>query len=190
MTHPLHKLCLVGVFLAIAPALFAQSASASRAARSGNEAYDEGDHKKALKHYERALEKGMKDPRLRFNKGDALYQLDKYADAARTFKNIARESEKSPLKAKAYHNLGNAQLRAGKLDKSIEAYKNALRIDPRDEETRYNLALAKRLKKKKRKKKKRNKKQRKKKQKRNQKKKKGNKKKRKGKKGNKRKKKS
>ena len=46
-------------------------------------------------------------------------------------------------KHKAYHNLGNAFYQQKDYKKAVEAYKNALRNDPTDEETRYNLALAK-----------------------------------------------
>jgi Ca-activated chloride channel family protein len=126
----------------------AQMGSPLEEARKGDQAYDAGEHEKALRHYENAEEKGLKDPKLRFNKGDALYQLEKYADAARAFRGLASGSDDPSLRAKAYHNLGNSHLKAGRLDKSIEAYKEALRLKPGDEDTRYNLALAKKLKKK------------------------------------------
>jgi len=53
---------------------------------------------------------------------------------------------KDPNNATAYHNLGNSYLGTGQPDKAIEAYKNALRNNPTDHETRYNLALAKKMK--------------------------------------------
>ncbi len=161
----LHTAIWIGSFLFATLSLDAQSPI--KEVRAGNEAFKAGKHEKALEHYEKALDKGMKDPKLRFNKGDALYRLEKYADAARTFQRIARNTQNEELRAKAFHNKGNAHLKAGKLEKSIEAYKEALRIDPSDEDTRYNLALAKKLKEKaqKKKKNKKNKKQKKKQQK-------------------------
>lgn len=141
---------LIILFLGLLPgqdALNAQGGDALEEARKGDRAYDAGEHEKALEHYENAEERGMDDPRLRFNKGDALYQAEKYADAARAFRGLASGSEDPSLRAKAYHNLGNSHLKAGRLNKSIEAYKEALRLRPGDDDTRYNLALARKLKK-------------------------------------------
>lgn len=139
---------LFSLFNPLPEASKAQIGSSLEEARKGDQAYDAGEHEKALQHYESAEEKGLKDPKLRFNKGDALYQLEKYADAARAFRGTASGSDDPSLRAKAYHNLGNSHLKAGRLEKSIEAYKEALRLKPGDEDTRYNLALAKKLKKK------------------------------------------
>lgn len=140
---------LITLFLLQASATLAQKDPAHRSAIAGNEAFAKAEYKKALEHFEKAEEEGMQDLRLRFNKGNTLFRLEKYADAATTFEGIARSGKKKKLRGNAYHNLGNAQMKAGKLEKSIEAYENALRIDPSDEETRYNLALAKKLQKKK-----------------------------------------
>jgi len=51
-------------------------------------------------------------------------------------------------RAASYHNLGNSYLKAGKVDEAIEAYKNGLRLDPKANDTRYNLAFALNMKKK------------------------------------------
>ncbi len=64
---------------------------------------------------------------------EALYRLDEAAKAATS------KSEKH----KAYHNIGNVLMKNKKCKEAVEAYKNALRNDPTDDETRYNLGLAK-----------------------------------------------
>ena len=46
-------------------------------------------------------------------------------------------------KHKAFHNIGNVLMQNKKCKEAVEAYKNALRNDPTDDETRYNLGLAK-----------------------------------------------
>ena len=66
----------------------------------------------------------------------------KFAEAAETFKKIAETTKDNALKSSAYHNLGNSLLEAQQFAESVEAYKNALRLNPKDEETRYNLAYA------------------------------------------------
>ncbi|MBP0905627.1 tetratricopeptide repeat protein [Mariniflexile gromovii] len=67
------------------------------------------------------------------NLEEALYRLDQAAK-------IATSKEE---KHKAYHNIGNVLMENKKCQEAVEAYKNALRNDPTDEETRYNLGLAK-----------------------------------------------
>src|SRR5690606_35405368 len=57
----------------------------------------------------------------------------------------AELAEEKPLKHKAFHNKGNAFFQQKKYPEAIEAYKDALRNNPGDEETRYNLALAKKM---------------------------------------------
>jgi cytochrome c-type biogenesis protein CcmH/NrfG len=50
--------------------------------------------------------------------------------------------QNTTAKHRAFHNLGNV-LWMKRITQAVEAYKNALRNDPSDEETRYNYALAK-----------------------------------------------
>ena len=75
-----------------------------------------------------------------------MYKQEKYEDAARSFNKLA-ENETDPLKlGELYHNMGNSFLKANQLDASIEAYKQALRNNPSDDETRHNLAYAQKMK--------------------------------------------
>lgn len=56
----------------------------------------------------------------------------------------AAELEENPLrKAKAYHNIGVLYQGAQDYGTAIEAYKQALRNNPNDDESRYNLAVCK-----------------------------------------------
>jgi len=98
--------------------------------------------------YRKALEKRPDDLKWNFNLGDALYKQMNFEQAAGKFEEIAQKSTDKADKAKALHNLGNSLLMQNKLDESIEAYKNALRQNPNDPETKYNLAYAMNLKKK------------------------------------------
>ncbi|HEY4787845.1 MAG TPA: tetratricopeptide repeat protein, partial [Bacteroidales bacterium] len=47
--------------------------------------------------------------------------------------------------AKLYYNLGNSYIKEKKLEEGISAYKNSLKNDPKDEDTKYNLAYARKL---------------------------------------------
>lgn len=114
--------------------------------RQGNDAYEQGNYGNAQVAYEKALNKKAESFKAQFNQADALYKNQEYEKAAGQFGQLAARTNNTGLKAKAYHNLGNAHLKNKKIDKSIQAYKNALRLNPNDGETRYNLAYAQRLK--------------------------------------------
>ncbi len=110
--------------------------------KEGNEAYEKGEFEKADQLYNRALELTPEMLEAEFNKADVLYQQEKYAEAIEKLKTVAETAENSDLRAKSYHNIGNSFLEAQQYDKAAVAYKNALKLNPSDDETRYNLAYA------------------------------------------------
>ena len=97
--------------------------------------------------YRKALDKRPNDQKWNFNLGDALYKQKKFDQATTKFEDIAKNSTDQVEKARAYHNIGNSMLMQNKLDESIEAYKNALRNNPNDLDSKYNLIYAMDLKK-------------------------------------------
>lgn len=143
-----------------------------RAAIKGNKSYESGDFEKARENYEKALELDENFYEGGFNLGNTLHRkADMMAaaaqesqnpeeqqqlaeasgalnqQAANRFEMMADKAENKIDRAKAYHNMGNSKLKAGDIDGSIESYKKALRNNPDDNETRYNLAYAQHLKK-------------------------------------------
>jgi Ca-activated chloride channel homolog len=96
--------------------------------------------------YRRALEKRPHDPKWNFNLSNAQYKQMRFPESATAFRQLADQSETPGEKARALHNLGNSLLFQQKLDESIEAYKEALRNNPSDLDTKYNLAYAQMLK--------------------------------------------
>ncbi len=111
--------------------------------RKGNQLYKAGDYPSSLEAYKKAVEINPNNRQALFNQGDAAYKNEKYADAAAHFEEVANASNDPDMKAKAYHNQGNALLQAKEFEKSIEAFKKSLRISPGDAHTRYNLSYAK-----------------------------------------------
>jgi Ca-activated chloride channel homolog len=99
--------------------------------------------------YRKALNKKPTDLKWNFNLADALYKQKRFDEAAGKFNDLGEKLQTPEEKARAYHNLGNSELMQKKLDESIESYKDALRNNPNDIETKYNLAYAQMLKKKK-----------------------------------------
>ena len=109
----------------------------------GNKLYQEQKYKEAEDNYRKSVEKKSQNVEGNFNLGDALYKQKKFTDAGEQFNKLAGEANSNKaLTAAAYHNLGNSFLENKKLEESIDAYKKALLNNPKDDETRYNLAYA------------------------------------------------
>ena len=112
----------------------------------GNAYYRQQQYDEAAAAYQRSLghngPNGLESIVGNFNLGAAWYKQQKLDDAIQQFTDIAESATDKNLKAKAYHNLGNALLESQQLEESIEAYKQSLMNNPKDDETRYNLAYA------------------------------------------------
>ena len=111
---------------------------------------------KAEVNYKKAKEKEQDYLEAEFNLGDALHKQARYDDSRKKFESIISRPNISPeVKSGAHHNIGNSYLeefmkdpqnKSEKLDESIESYKNALRSNPADNDARYNLEFARKLK--------------------------------------------
>lgn len=80
-----------------------------------------------------------------YNAANSLYKADSLDKAIELLQNQAQLFDNKSDKARSYHNLGNAQLKSGKLEDAVKAYKQALKNNPSDEETRYNYTKAKKM---------------------------------------------
>lgn len=95
--------------------------------------------------YRRAIALNPADETGKYNLGTAYYGKSKNTEALNRFKQAASVATAKSEKHKAFHNLGNTYINEKKYAEAVEAYKNALRNNPTDDESRYNLALAKDL---------------------------------------------
>jgi len=95
--------------------------------------------------YREAISLNPKEDTGKYNLGTAYYNKDMNATALNRFKQAAAVADTKADKHKTFHNLGNTYMNEKKYQEAVEAYKNALRNNSKDEETRYNLALAKEL---------------------------------------------
>ena len=132
--------------VAVMLVLFALSATAQtdrQYIRQGNKLFRRGDYPNAEVSYRKAIEKNPKNPQAAFNLGNALMAQKKDSAAVMQF-DSASKLETNPLrKAKAFHNVGVICQSHKMYGEAIEAYKSALRLNPADNETRYNLVLCK-----------------------------------------------
>lgn len=111
--------------------------------RQGNKEFENANFENSEVSYRKAVDlEEKKTHKPAFNVGDALYKQEKYEDAIEQFNSLADVEVSKEEKAKIYHNIGNSLLQSNKLQESIDAYKNALRNNPNDMETKYNLAYA------------------------------------------------
>lgn len=138
------KQYIIAILLVLqASFLFAQQEK--KYLKQGNELYQQKKFKEAEAAYRQAMSKKEKTLEGNFNLGDAMFKQKKYADAAAQFNKLAAASIDKNVKAGAYHNIGNSFLTEKKYQESIDAYKKALINNPKDEETRYNLAYAQKM---------------------------------------------
>ncbi|MBP3614670.1 MAG: tetratricopeptide repeat protein [Bacteroidaceae bacterium] len=110
--------------------------------RSGNRIYSDSIYDKSEVEYRKAIEKDGKDADAHFNLGNALLFQNKAEEALKEYELAAMyETDKERL-AQVYHNTGVLMQAAKDYKNAVEAYKQSLRNNPNDHETRYNLALA------------------------------------------------
>lgn len=113
--------------------------------REGNRQYRSKQYEKAEVSYRKALSKNNDNPQANYNLGCALMMQQKDSAAIEQYKKAAAlEKEKSRL-AMVYHNVGVIMQNHQQYADAIEAYKQSLRNNPHDNETRYNLALCQQL---------------------------------------------
>ncbi|HMI08156.1 MAG TPA: tetratricopeptide repeat protein [Flavobacterium sp.] len=80
-----------------------------------------------------------------YNLGNSIYRQNVASEAKYPYLKAIESAKTRPQKHKAFHNLGNVFMKEKKYTEAVEAYKNALRNNPDDEQTRYNFALAKKM---------------------------------------------
>ena len=113
--------------------------------RSGNKLYNDSLFIKAEVDYRKALDINPKSTDAMFNLGNALLMQQKVKEAMEQYESVSKvEKDKSKL-AEIYHNMGVILQSAKQYPQCIEAYKESLRNNPKDDETRYNLALAQKM---------------------------------------------
>lgn len=92
----------------------------------------------------KSKEKAQKE-KAEYNLGNTIYKNKKYSEAITNYKNASELAKTDVEKHKAFHNLGNAYMQDKNYKSAVESYKSALKANSKDEQTRYNLALAKKM---------------------------------------------
>ena len=103
----------------------------------------ESDFEKAEKNYRVAINDSLSDLKATFNLSNEYYTEGYFDDAISRQLEAIKLAKNKIEKHKAFHNLGNSFMKKEMCSEAVSAYKSALRNNPNDDETRYNLALAK-----------------------------------------------
>ncbi len=136
---------LIRYFLFCLPVLVQAQSIEKTILKEGNAAYDQKNYKAAASFYKKALADAKFSDIAKYNLGNAVHQLDQQDEAIALYSDVAKTSESPSLIAKAYYNQGNSYYKKQAYDKSIEAYKKALKLKPNDADAKKNLFLARKM---------------------------------------------
>ncbi len=134
------KPALVVLFLFLGFSSFAQNANET--IKKGNDAYKKTDYETATKKYGEVVQKNENNATAQFNLGNALYKTEKKEDAVNAFEKANKTLVKPAEKSNALYNKGVVLQNNKKLEDCILSYKNALKLNPTNEDARHNLQLA------------------------------------------------
>ena len=141
----------VSVLALSAGAVSAQKAERKNV-REGNKLYESEKYTESEIAYRKSLEVNPRSTEGTYNLGNSLYKQGKFPEAAEQYQLIAGQGEKMVATpegkarlSEVYHNMGNIFMQNKDYGKAVEVYKQSLRLNPKDDETRYNLALAQKL---------------------------------------------
>jgi tetratricopeptide (TPR) repeat protein len=115
--------------------------------RRGNVAYQNGKFQDAELNYRKSLAENSKNTTAKYNLANTLYEQKKYKESADLLETAKKEFQDKPSRARSLHNAGNAHYKGGDMEKAIKSYEDALKLNPSDAETKFNLAMAKKEKK-------------------------------------------
>ena len=143
---------IIILFLCFSTLVFAQQKTpkeldreARENVREGNKLYNQLKFKEAEIAYKKGLSKNPNYPKASYNLGNSIYQQDRNKEAVNQFELVEKTFNDKMSKAEAYHNMGNSFMKEKQYEKAVEAFKNSMRNNSKDDETRYNLAMAQEL---------------------------------------------
>ena len=110
--------------------------------KNGNDAYNKKEYDAAVENYKKVAENEPDNEKALYNLGNALYKKGTAEEALPFYDAAIKSSKISTAKEEAWYNKGVVFQNTKKLPESINAYKNALRLNPKDEDARFNLQKA------------------------------------------------
>ena len=136
------KVATIIALLLVAGTVAAQSDR--QLVRQGNKQFKAGNFADAEVSYRKAVEKNPRNPQAVYNLGLSLMRQQKDSAAVQQFMDAGKMETNPIRRAQSYHNAGVICQGKKMYGEAIEVYKEALRNNPTDDQTRYNLAVCKR----------------------------------------------
>lgn len=137
------KNLIIYSFLLLSFAIFAQEKDMNLP--KANAEFADKKYANAEAEYRISLSNNPKKAIASYNLGNSIYKQNHSSEALLSYEKTIKIATERPEKQKAFHNSGNIYMADKNYSAAVEAYKNALRNNPSDEETRYNFALAKKM---------------------------------------------
>jgi tetratricopeptide (TPR) repeat protein len=104
--------------------------------------YQKGDFVQSLKAYEEAKTLAPESIDFSSEMGQAAYKANDFPKAKSYYESAVSKPDNKSVSSSQYHNLGNSQMKMKDYSSAINSYKEALKKNPNDAETRYNLSEA------------------------------------------------
>ncbi len=137
---------LLSLFLGITSSAFPQK-EVRKQLKAGNKEYKLEKYTESEIAYRKALEVNAQSADAAYNLGNSLYKQGKFPEALQQYQAVVGNSAGMDTNklSSSFHNMGNIFMNQQDYSKSVAAYRQSLRLNPHDDETRYNLALAQKL---------------------------------------------
>ncbi len=135
------------IFFTLLLAVFS-SASAQKERkyiRESYKLYNDSNYAGAQEASVKALAEAPNSYEASYNYGESLFKQEKFDEAQEQFERLAATQTDKQKLSNLYHNIGNCHYAKQEYDKSVDAYKQSLRADPSNDNTRYNLVAAKKM---------------------------------------------
>ena len=120
--------------------------TAEKLIRKGNREFADSNFTAAEEQYQLAVLQDKSNFKAKYNLANTLFKQERFEEAAEAYEEILDDTPDKTMRANIYHNMANSKLANKDLEGSIEDYKNALRLKPKMQDTRYNLSYAMKLK--------------------------------------------
>lgn len=134
------KWIVTGLFCLVAITVAAQQPK--KEVREGNKLYKEQNYKGAAEAYQKALQKQPTYAPGLFNLGNAQYKQQDFENSRKIYEGASKTIDDKQVRSAANYNIGNTYLEEKKYKEAVEAYKEALRKNPQDEQAKYNMSYA------------------------------------------------
>jgi Ca-activated chloride channel homolog len=106
------------------------------------ELYRQGHYQKAEQAFIKKDMDHPKDVRNRYNRGCASFQNANYEGASAAFRSALKRTDDKQISFSSAYNLGNSLFKQGDFQGAAQAFKQAIKINPGDEDSKYNYGLA------------------------------------------------